>query len=759
MKIRTDFVTNSSSSSFTVSIAVKTVDGKVYRAEVVPDDGGGNGSANILCSAETLLNCPNVASLMDTIYDAVSATTRAGDDAREKEYFAEGVLNLATCVKNNVHSLEQIATLTFERQLHAWGEFSSCFGTNIDIYAPELCSVAQRLCAAADEENEEECEALKKELLFLLRYSDGCVEGFPSGFMGSSAKCCLDICRDEDDLVDFAYSIARGSLDDYNDDDGLETTIIDMQNKTIRHGAIFGDCSWDGIRENDSEYIELLHFVINRKRKQYTIIRQQYMDLVSTIPFGSDPIEYWDKSFVGSDLPTQAINMLGGRSTSLETVAKYNRKPDSFDYWAVNTNPPPEADDIPDCDVEGQLASLEWMLFTLQQALASGVCFIEYENFLNLVAQQRRNNYPYTEARLTAWKAGIPFDHISTISCENKIFATASLGREWLYEYCEINRKVPSWDIYPTRNWLVEIGAIVKSDITRNCNYLIVGMNATIDTPKVAKAIQLRDSGKSNIKIIPEDELLRMLNGEVLEIPEEYQRSLHAREDALKLAEEKKQQEALEKQRLNEEAMQRKAERRQAAIEARVAQEKALAEMKQKHRDAKHEAFLQRQKAEQAAKEEKRRLDAEERERKLSTDVLYRPGEEPANIRSRMDTLFGKLDEAYPDKQISGLQAAHKKWSETANEIRKLLGYPDSQAFLEAYGYTVVNSKGGRPSTCDPEAVIAELKRRYPNGGCKNIAQLKAENGDLPIKTLVNNAQKLFGMSLGDYLKEIGLLG
>ena len=33
------------------------------------------------------------------------------------------------------------------------------------------------------------------------------------------------------------------------------------------------------------------------------------------------------------------------------------------------------------------------------------------------------------------------------------------------------------------------------------------------------------------------------------------------------------------------------------------------------------------------------------------------------------------------------------------------------------------------------------------------------ERGDLPIKTLVNNAQKLFGMSLGDYLKEIGLLG
>ena len=39
------------------------------------------------------------------------------------------------------------------------------------------------------------------------------------------------------------------------------------------------------------------------------------------------------------------------------------------------------------------------------------------------------------------------------------------------------------------------------------------------------------------------------------------------------------------------------------------------------------------------------------------------------------------------------------------------------------------------------------------------VAQLKNDNSDLPIKTLVNNAQKLFGMSLGDYLKEIGVLG
>lgn len=46
MKTRTDFVTNSSSSSFVVDI-IMDKDGNEYTTAIDPDDGGGNGNATL----------------------------------------------------------------------------------------------------------------------------------------------------------------------------------------------------------------------------------------------------------------------------------------------------------------------------------------------------------------------------------------------------------------------------------------------------------------------------------------------------------------------------------------------------------------------------------------------------------------------------------------------------------------------------------------------------------------------------------------
>lgn len=61
-------------------------------------------------------------------------------------------------------------------------------------------------------------------------------------------------------------------------------------------------------------------------------------------------------------------------------------------------------------------------------------------------------------------------------------------------------------------------------------------------------------------------------------------------------------------------------------------------------------------------------------------------GKEPASIKKRLDILFPKLNQAYPDKKISGLYKDHKKWAETVTELYRALGYPDGTSFLEAYG-------------------------------------------------------------------------
>ena len=137
-------------------------------------------------------------------------------------------------------------------------------------------------------------------------------------------------------------------------------------------------------------------------------------------------------------------------------------------------------------------------------------------------------------------------------------------------------------------------------------------------------------------------------------------------------------------------------------------------------------------------------------------------GQEPANVKKRIDTLFPKLDGAYPDKVIISLQRDHKKWDETAREISKQLGYENKNDFLIAYGYEIKRSqeKGGRPSD-DHMAIINELKKRYPNGSpFAKIDELKAANSDLApkFKTLSNRATELFGMTFTKYLISEGIL-
>lgn len=86
--------------------------------------------------------------------------------------------------------------------------------------------------------------------------------------------------------------------------------------------------------------------------------------------------------------------------------------------------------------------------------------------------------------------------------------------------------------------------------------------------------------------------------------------------------------------------------------------------------------------------------------------------------------LFSKLDSVYPDKVITGLLKEHKKWSETVSGLSRLLGYPYSDAFLNAYGYTVRRAAAGRPKG-NSEEVIEELKNATQTG-CPSTKPVKS---------------------------------
>ena len=138
----------------------------------------------------------------------------------------------------------------------------------------------------------------------------------------------------------------------------------------------------------------------------------------------------------------------------------------------------------------------------------------------------------------------------------------------------------------------------------------------------------------------------------------------------------------------------------------------------------------------------------------------YTPGNEPDNIKKRLNTLFAKLDTWYPDKIVTGLNTDHKKAGETVTELYRLLEYPDGPSFLNAYGYGYAQKTStGRPKGISPQEAVDILKKRYPEGSdFTSPADLFEANPDLPFKTITNNATQAFGMPLKQYLLSVGLL-
>ena len=142
--------------------------------------------------------------------------------------------------------------------------------------------------------------------------------------------------------------------------------------------------------------------------------------------------------------------------------------------------------------------------------------------------------------------------------------------------------------------------------------------------------------------------------------------------------------------------------------------------------------------------------------------AYYRPGMEPEKLKKQMAKLFENLNSAYPDKNVVGLHNDHKHWGETVTKLYRELGYPDGKSFLEAYGYKYGNKElgGGRPKSVDPDAVIKEFQKKYPNGSpFKSVDELFAGTEyAAKLKTIKNSANDVFGMPLGKYLVSIGLI-
>ena len=282
MKFRTDFVTNSSSSNFCVEVSLQTVDGDEYSATIQPDDGGGDGSADIRCTAEELMNSADVDSLLTLLNDSVEIEF----DEDEEEYmpdpedFLQEMKLFDKAVRTDIHEINQIQSVRLRRIWFAYGECSSSFPSNLGIYADGLLPLAEKVCNSTGDE----LDFAKIELAKYLNDFSGTIYRFPSGFMESKTNGSIEWRNVSEDIEEFAKIIVSGKLRELSSADySVETVTIDMQNKTIDQTAKYylGYDGVNGVKEYSEpvDYTALTSVEAVKKYQAYREAQKNKSDL------------------------------------------------------------------------------------------------------------------------------------------------------------------------------------------------------------------------------------------------------------------------------------------------------------------------------------------------------------------------------------------------------------------------------------------------------------------------------------------------
>lgn len=151
MKIRTDFVTNSSSSNFTVSLVIKTKDGKTLVKDYGDDDPEFRSDVSVYGQIDDILKAVTVSDLMEKLQILGDDDDDNGYED-EDEYEEEDDYEEIDEIQQNPDA--KLKTVTIKRYWKATGEWSSSFGYNVDKFLPELRGLCQKVLDTEGDEKE-----------------------------------------------------------------------------------------------------------------------------------------------------------------------------------------------------------------------------------------------------------------------------------------------------------------------------------------------------------------------------------------------------------------------------------------------------------------------------------------------------------------------------------------------------------------------------------------------------------------------------
>ncbi len=246
-------------------------------------------------------------------------------------------------------------------------------------------------------------------------------------------------------------------------------------------------------------------------RAQYAALRERFLGLIQGLTYEKE-IDFFRTAFLTSiDILRQT------RSVFSNMWAYCTNEAAKADYMVVDDEVP-AAEFLAGDQLEQKAQELQQYMQVIDSECSdrsdgSTMKFVKIKDFYRAIQEENEAGFPSFTKGLEEWKRTIPFDHVSEIDCAGKTFAIVGLSGNKMTNYLGIDYS----SIYeqPIKGWLRQNGGVCQYQVSLKCNYVIAGLEAD-KTDALAKAIRYRDSGKSSLKIIPEDECLRLLNGETL---------------------------------------------------------------------------------------------------------------------------------------------------------------------------------------------------------------------------------------------------